>query len=69
MEMVKNCKNCGVFLSTSKPGVTIIEVSEDYRKTRPDVPRHVYLCSKEQCSKQIEEFKTYPWYAGHEVVN
>ncbi|GAI82142.1 unnamed protein product, partial [marine sediment metagenome] len=35
--MVTNCQNCGVFLSTSKPGVTIIEVAEDFRKDRPDL--------------------------------
>ncbi|GAI56366.1 unnamed protein product, partial [marine sediment metagenome] len=29
---------------------------------------HVYLCAKEECSKKLEEYKTYPWYAGHKVV-
>lgn len=67
--MTKQCQNCGAFLSTSKPGVTIIEVSEDYRKNRPDVSKHVYLCPKEKCSQRIEVFKTFPWYAGHKIVN
>lgn len=67
--MAENCHNCGVFLSTSKPGVTIIEVAEDFRKDRPDLAKHVYLCAKEGCSKKLEEYKTYPWYAGHKVVS
>ncbi len=66
--MTKQCYNCGAFLSTTKPGVTIVEVSEEFRKNRPDLAKHVYLCPKEKCSKRIEDYKTFPWYAGHRII-
>jgi len=66
--MTKNCQHCGQFLSTDKPGVTIIDVAEDFRKNHPDVPKHLYLCPREECSKRLELIKTFEWYAGHTIV-
>lgn len=63
-----HCQHCGAFISETKPGTTIIEVTEEFRKGRPDLAKHVYLCPKEKCSKKIEQLKTYPWYAGHRIV-
>jgi hypothetical protein len=64
--MVKNCQQCGAFTSDTKPGTVIIEVAEDFRKKRPDVPKHLFLCPKH--ASYIEKIKTFEWYAGHRVV-
>ncbi len=64
--MVKNCQYCGAFTSDTKLGTIIIEVAEDYRKNRPDVSKHLYICPKH--ADKIEEIKSFPFYAGHRVV-
>ena len=62
------CHNCGRFISLESGYYVEFDMSEEFRKERPDVPAKTYLCAN--CGEDPEIMEMYidtPWYAGHRV--
>jgi hypothetical protein len=64
----KQCFNCGKFISMESGHYVEFDVSEEFRKERPDVPAKTRLCGTcGEDSEILERYKNTPWYAGHRV--
>lgn len=66
VKMREQCQNCGRFVPIGKGITTVIKVSKEMVKRGR--PEEIYLCDQEKCAGKLELFKTFEWYAGHEIA-